>query len=255
MIPYLRLYDSSIFNYLRYEVIPLHFSERVENDSLIYEASENAYKVKFSVQPSPDSMGRGFVVFDEMTVSGRLVADTSAEQTNQVTVVGASSYNIDYINGRILNPDATPSLITYRWYYVSVIQGWPGVNPPPLPVVALDIDATTKAGYQLGGGSKDTIRGSVYVFATSEAEKKDITDVIYQAFFNRSLPINNWHEVNYLNYDGTYTGLVPTTVSGITKGYFKEVNANYTGARLDWSELNRHRARVDFVFEVLKDDS
>ncbi len=253
MLPFLRLYDSSIFNYIRYEVIPLYYSERVENDPLIFNSTNNSYTVDFTSTPSPSSPGRGFVLFDEYTVNNNLVADTSSEQTNQIIVNGASSYEIDYVGCKILNPNTPPTSITYSWYYVSVIQGWPGAEPPPLPIVALDIDATTKAGYQLGGGSKDIVRGSVYIFATSEAEKKDITDIIYQSLFNRTLPIRNWHQVNYLDYDGTYTGLTPTTVSGLSNGFFKEVDAVYEGARMDWSELNRHRSRVDFVFEVYKD--
>src|SRR6188508_1377938 len=228
MIPYLRLYDSSIYNYLRYEVIPLHFSELVVDDPLVLE-STGVYKVDFSGQPpAPDSMGRGFVLFDEATVNGRLFADTTAEQTAQVTVVGPTSYEVDYVGCRILNPDAPPTSITYKWYYVSVIQGWPGSEPPPLPIVALDIDKTDKDGFQLGGGSKDTIQGSVYVFATDEAEKKDITDVIFQAMFNRTLPIFNWHQMSYLDHDGTYAGQTPTTVSGLSTGYFKDVKAIYS---------------------------
>lgn len=253
MIPYLRLYDSSIFNYLRYEVIPLHFSEQVVNAPLVLE-STGVYRVDFpDVPPAPDSYGRGFVLFDEFTVNGRLVADTTDEQSNQISVTGATSYDIDYVRCRILNPNSAPTSITYKWYYVSVIQGWPGAEPPPLPIVALDIDESDKDGFQLGGGSKDTIEGSIYVFATDETEKKDITDLIFQSLYNRTLPIYNWHQVSYLGQDGTYTGQTPTTVSGLSNGYFKEVKAIYTGARMDWSEINRHRSRIDFTFEVLKD--
>lgn len=253
MIPYLRLYDSSIYNYLRYEVIPLHFSERVENDLLVYDAKSDSYVLNSKMQPSPVSTGRGFVLFDEDTVNGRLVANTTSEQASQVAVSGPSVYDIDYVNGRILNADSPPTSISYRWYYVSFIQGWPGSDPPPLPCVALDIETNKKAGYQLGGGSKDTVHGAVHVFATSEAEKKDITDTIYQAMYNRTISIRNWHEGSYLDYDGTYTGFVPGPVEGVSNGFFKDVTASYVSARLSWSELNRYRSKLDFVFEVYKD--
>jgi hypothetical protein len=134
-----------------------------------------------------------------------------------------------------------------------VIQGWPGESPPPLPCVAVDIDKTKISGFQLGGGSKDTIKGTIHVFATSEAEKKDLTDLIYQSLFNKSLTINNWHEGDYLDYNGTYTGFTPAPVPGISSGFFKEVDTSFTSQRLSWSELNRHRAKVEFVFEVHKD--
>ncbi len=253
MIPYLRLYDSSIFNYLKYEVIPLHFAERVNNDSLVKVADSNIYALSSSMEPSPVSYGRGFVLFDEDTVNGRLVADTSVEQTNAVTVNGASSYTIDYVGGRIINPDTPPTSISYKWYYVSVMQGWPGTTPPPLPCVALDVESTQKSGFQLGGGTKDTIKATLHVFATSEAEKMDITDVLYQALYGRSISIRNWHEGSYLDYNGTYTGFSPSVIPGLSNGYFSDVKTTLTASRASWSELNRHRSKIDFVFEVYKD--
>jgi hypothetical protein len=255
MIPYLRVYDASIFNYLKYEVIPVSFTERLTGVSLIQDPVTGGYyaDVNVNLEPAVTSVGRGWALFDEVTVGGTTVVDTNQEQTNQVTVTGPSSFDINYPGGVILNPDSTPTSVDFSWYYVSVIQGWPGTEPPPLPIVALDIDQTDKAGFQLGGGTKDSITGSVYVFATSEAEKKDITDVIYQAFFNRSIPVKNWHEGTYLDFDGTYTGFVPTQVSGLSKGMFSKVTADLNGPRFDWSEVNRHRSKVNFVFEVYKD--
>ena len=120
--------------------------------------------------------------------------------------------------------------------------------------MAVDIDRTIKQGFQLGGGTKDIIEGSVYIFARNETEKKEITDVIYQAFYNRTLPIGNWHEGSYLDYDGTYASFQPTTVNGLSSGAFTDVVADLAGPRADWSEINRHRSRVSFVFEVYKND-
>lgn len=253
MIPYLRIYDSSIFNYIKYQVLPLEFTETRVNEPLY--STANGYITKSQMPaPEPTSEGRGWVVFNEGIVSGRPVVDMSGEQTSKITVNGASSYTIDYINGKVLNPNTTPTSISYSWYYVSFIQGWPGEKPPPLPVVALDLDSTLKSGFQLGGGSKDTIEGSFYVFATSDKEKKDITDLIYQSVYNRTLPIRNWHEGSYLDYNGTHTGFTPTTVSGLTSGAFTNVSVSLSGPRMDWSELNRHRTRIRFTFEVLRDD-
>ena len=253
-IPFLRVYDSSIINYLKYEVLPVHFTERIEDEPLVYDQDLLGYVTNSAMEPSPTSRGRGWAVFDENTVNNRIIVDTTSEQTSQVTVNGASSYDIDYPNGVIRNPDSIPTSVSYSWYYVSLVEGWPGAEPPPLPVVAVDIDRTIKQGYQLGGGTKDIIEGSVFVFATSEAEKKDITDVIYQAFYNRTLPISNWHEGTYLDFDGTYTGFTPTTIDGVSSGAFTNVTARFDSPRFDWSEVNRHRSRINFTFEVYKDD-
>jgi len=252
-IPFLRIYDASIINYLKYTVLPVYFTERVENEPLLYDQDVGGYVTDSLMVPLPTSPGRGWSPFDEVEINGEVRVDTTAEQTSQVTVVGASTYTVDYLTGRIINPDTTPTAVSYSWQYVSVVEGWPGSAPPPLPVVAVDIDTVNKAGYQLGGGTKDTLKGSVYIFATSETEKKEITDVIYQALYNRTLSVGNWHEGSYLDFDGTYTGFSPTTVSGISSGAFIDVTADLRGVRMDWSEVNRHRSRVSFTFEVFKD--
>lgn len=253
-IPYLRIYDASIINYLKYEVLPVNFTERIVNEPLVYDDDLGGYVTQSSMEPNPTGPGRGWALFDESTVGSKIVIDTTSEQDNQITVNGPTSYQIDYPRGRIINVDATPTSVTYNWYYVSLVEGWPGEDPPPTPIVAVDVDKTIKEGYQLGGGTKDILHGSVYVFASSETEKKEITDVIYQALYNRTLPIRNWHEGGYLDFDGTYTGFQPTTVSGISSGAFVSVEANFNGPRMDWSEVNRHRSRVNFVFEVYKDE-
>ena len=252
-IPYLRIYDASITNYLKYEVLPVYFTERIVNEPLVADGA-GGYVTQSPMEPSPTSKGRGWVPFDETTVGNRVLIDTSAEQLAQVTVNGATTYEIDYPGGRIINPNTTPTSVTYSWNYVSLVEGWPGAEPPPTPVVAVDVDKTIKEGYQLGGGTKDILHGSVYVFASSETEKKEITDVIYQALYNRSLPVRNWHEGGYLDFDGTYTGFQPTPVPGISSGAFVDVEANFNGPRADWSEINRYRSRVKFVFEVYKDE-
>lgn len=251
-IPYLKIYDTSIINYIKYEVLPVHFIETVVDEPLVFDSELGGWVVVNMMSPSPTSPGRGWSIFNEVEVNGRTVTDTSAEQTTQVVVAGASTYTVDYLNGVIKNPDTSPTSVTYNWYYVSVVEGWPSTTPPPNPVVAIDIDKTVKAGFQLGGGTKDIIHGSVYIFASSESEKKDVTDVIYQAMYNRTIPIGNWHEGSYLDFDGTHTGFLPTTVSGLSSGAFVDVEANLNGPRMDWSEVNRHRSRIRFVFEVYK---
>lgn len=254
MTPFLRIYELSIINYLKYEILPVSFTETLQNQNLTFDSVTNSYVLDSLMVPSPISKGRGWALFDEQTVNGKIVIDTSQEQSNQVTVNGASSYTLDYVNGRIINPDSTPTSVSFSWYYVSFVEGWPGEIPPPLPVVALDIDTVEKQGYQLGGGSKDLLTGSVYVFATNEAEKRDITDVLYQALYNRTLSIKNWHQGSYLDFNGTYTGFTPDTVSGVSTGAFLDVIANMSVPKIDWSELNRHRSRINFTFEVYKDD-
>lgn len=252
MIPYIRIYDASVINYLKYEVLPPYFTEWVEDEPLVYNADLQGFVTESDMLPLPTSPGRGWVFFDEETINGVSIVSTSAEQATQVIVAGPSTYTVDYVRGRILTPDATPTTVSYAWNYVSLVEGWPGEDIPPLPVVAVDMVAVSKKGFQLGGGTKDTLEGSVHIFATSEMEKKDLTDVIYQAFYNRSVPIRNWHEGSYLSYDGSYSGFQPTTVSGLSSAVFTNVEARLDGPRIDWSEVNRHRSRINFVLEIYK---
>jgi hypothetical protein len=253
LIPYIKIYDASIINYLKYEVLPIYFTERVEDESLVFDEDLEGYVTESSMVPLPTSAGRGWVMFDETTVNGLTLVDTASEQTTKVSVTGATTYDIDYVRGRIINADAEPTSVSYSWHYISFVEGWPGTDPPPLPIVAVDVNTSVKSGYQLGGGTKDVLEGSVYIFATSESEKKEITDVIYQALYGRALSVRNWHEGSYLDFDGTYSGFQPSPVNGLTLGAFTEVAANLVGPRMDWSEVNRHRSQVDFTFEVYKD--
>lgn len=254
MIPYLRIYELSIINYLKYEIMPLSFLEQETNVPLVLDNSLGGYVANTSMIPDPTSTGRGWAFFDETTVNGNLVIDTTAEQSSRVAVVGASSYTIDYANGVIKNPNTTPSSVSYYWNYVSFIAGWPGIVPPPLPVVAVDIDTSDRNPFQLGGGSRDILDCSIYVFATNEVEKRDITSVLHDAIYSRSLSVKNWHEGSYLNYDGTFnSGFSPSVVSGVGQGYFQDVVSDLAGPRMDWSEVNRHRSKITFKFEVFRD--
>lgn len=253
-IPYLRLYGLSLVNYLKYEVLPLSFSEYVENEELEADEDNGGFKIIPSALPSPVSRGRGWVPFDQTTVNGRAVVDTSAEQTSRITVTGATSYSVDYIRGRLFNCNTTPTSVSYYWNYVSVVEGWVGIDPPPLPVVCVDTDSKKGFGLQLGGGTRDIIKGAIYVFATSEVEKRDITDVIHNSIENRSLAISNWHEGEYLNFDGSFNNsFTRSAVNGVGLGMFTEVVSTLSGPPIDWSEINRHRSRINFVLEVPRD--
>jgi hypothetical protein len=204
MIPYLRLYELSIINYIKYEVLPLQYLEYISDEPLVVDAVNGGYKTETDMEPNPTSVGRGWALFNEATVNGSLVIDTSAEQTTMVDVDGATTYSVDYLNGRIVNPNTVPTSVSFYWNYVSVVESWPGVDPPPLPIVVVDMETKSGLGFQLGGGTKDVLRGAIYVFATSELEKRDITDLIHNKIENRSIPISNWHEGGYLSYNGTY---------------------------------------------------
>lgn len=249
----LRLENISLFNYIKYLVISPALSEYSSGDTITYNPTTGVYTVESSLDPSPVSEGRGWVFFDDSLVSGRYVVDTSQEQTAKVVVTGPTTCTINYLTGSISNFDSEPTSVTYYWNYVSVLPGWPGKTPPPLPIVSISIDGTVKEGFQLGGGTRNLRTVYFDIFATSDAERQDITDVIHTALFNRTIPIYDFTENTYLNYDGTFnSGLTEDMVlqGNIRFIDVKDSKINISG---DWSDINKFRSLVTGTYESLID--
>jgi hypothetical protein len=247
----LRLEGVSLYNYIKYELLAKDFVETQSSVPLVYDVSLGAYITDsvVDIEPSPTSNGRGWVMFDDNTVNGLVIVDTSVEQTSKVSVVGATTYSIDYKNGRIYNPDSSPSSVTYQWHYISVLDSWPGASPPPLPIVSIDIDSYLKSGFQLGGGKKNTRTVNLYIFATSKSERDDITDILQDQLYNKQITVKDYSTGDYLNYDGAYnTGFNPSTLQGSIN--VLSVEARNVNAWIDWSELNRYRSTIKLTYET-----
>ncbi|MCK5018673.1 MAG: hypothetical protein KAS32_16550 [Candidatus Peribacteraceae bacterium] len=249
----LRLENNSIFNYIKYEVISPQFTELSSGDDLVYNQALGAYVTQTDVEPLPTSNGRGWSIFDDYTVNGKIVVDSSQEQTSKVVVVGASSYTVNYKNGSIKDPDTVPTSVSYYWDYVAVVPYWPGTNPPPLPFVSMSIEGSKKEGFQLGGGTKNLRTVYFDIFATSPAERDDISDVIHTALFNHTISIKDFSGGSYLNYDGTFnTGLsFPLTLQGTIR--FIDTNHKNIHSVDDWSTLQKHRSIISGTYESFVD--
>jgi len=249
----LRLENNSIFNYIKYEIISPQFTELASNDSLVYDQALSAYVAQNTSTPSPTSEGRGWVIFDDSTINGRIIADTTQEQASKVVVTGATSYTVNYRNGSIINPNAAPSAVSYYWDYVSVVPHWSGTNPPPLPFVSMSIEGTKKEGFQLGGGTKNLRTVYFDVFATDAAERDDISDVVHTALFNHTIPIKDFSGGSYLNYDGTFnTNLsFPLTLQGTIR--FIDTDHKNIHVVDDWTDLQKFRSLVSGTYESYVD--
>ncbi|HEC67145.1 MAG TPA: hypothetical protein ENI23_17850 [bacterium] len=379
----LRLERTSLYNYLKYEVLPVEFSEQL-TESLVYNLSLGGYVTDSSMDPSPISLGRGWVPFDDFSVGSETIVDISQEQASKVTVapsygsdlvtdgdmeaagVGAWTvgnnatltketgtpyegsqvlriarngegnpytsqdvltigkkyratgwarsdgnavpvihigtnavswtgtistswqyfdvivvtdisivalfanteigteytefdaveikeamvYTVDYLRGAIKNPTITPTSVTYSWNYVSVLKSWPGSNPPPLPIVSIDVGGSSPEGFQLGGGKKRVREASIYIFATSPDERDDLTDTIEDSFFNRNVSVKDYSTGDYLNYDGTFnTGFSPSNISS-SPMYMLDVASRPINVADIGSELNRYRSVINIVYET-----
>lgn len=275
----LRKEDSSVYLYIKDSVLS-NFIEFQEKESLIYsdKLSSTEYKV-FTIdsfmEPYPFSRGRGIVYFDDLT-DVPLVCDGyyvgTPEQTNRVTVYDNSlsiipdyDYIVDYVDGNILMlGDDTPKYIDYYWNYVSLVDEWSLVQTAKAPVVVIDIDTTNKEGFQLGGGKKVRRKGSLIIFASSAAERKDILEVLYDSMYLQSCALYNFQEGVVLNYDGTFKGrkvnlnkasnlFSRTTISGSSNLKFENVEAKNINLPLTDissnnlpSSINAYRARINF---------
>lgn len=245
-----RIESINLYNYIKYEVLGLSFIEQYENEPLSYDSSTALYVPAYEdMSPSPISIGRGWTVFDE--ASG--VIDTTAEQTSRVSVVGSSSYEIDYIRGGI-SSSVTPSAVSFFYNYVSVLDGWPGTTPPELPIVAIDIVDQKRQGFQLGLGYTSLRGVDLHIFASTAAERDDLSEVLFDALYLKSIPLVDYTTGDYLSPNGKYdSSFSRVFLTKTPKMYFDSVvNKNVSIPTTDWSDLNRNRAIISFDAFVYK---
>ena len=274
---YLYVKDIVLKDFIEEEVdIPLIYSEELSapyNNSYVY-------YVDTDMLPKPTSNGRGWVYFDETglqclrntnTISG------TPEQSNRIAVYGTTSsgyglisdneYMIDYVDGRVVTSGTvTPEYIDYTWNYVSVVDEWEALAAADSPIVVVDTNTTDRKGYQLGGGKKDIRSVDIHIFASSAAERNDLSERIHNSLYEKSIPIYSFPNGSVLDSDGTFYGrkrnhnknetlFSRATVSGVSNLYFEDVisrNINLPlilkGSSSDVSStnLNSYRAKVSF---------
>lgn len=233
----LRKEDLSLYYYIKHvalldfvefeEYAPLYELELHEGcqDSVKIYAAYTEWCEHNPVLPSPTERGRGWVYLDEETViSGTYCGATISgymEQCNRVfvyTISGTASgvdyvlippeeYLIDYLDGRIITSGTcNPTHVSYYWHYVSVVDEWAAIEAAKPPVVVIDIYGIDKTGYQLGAGRKEIRKVDIHVFASNPAERNDIVEVLYDAFYLKSCPLYDFPEGTILDYDGTWYG-------------------------------------------------
>lgn len=245
----LRLENRSLYYYIKTEVIATEFIEQISNETLIYDPSLGVYKTESLMEPSPVSNGRGWVYFDDSTVGSRIVVDKTQEQTSKVSLDVGGTFDVNYKRGYIINPSITPSTVSYYWHYVSVLPQWPQTTPPPLPIVTLGVDQSERSGFQLGGGHKDTRTVYFNIFATSVAERDDISELILSSIYNRRVDIWDFSDGEYLNYNGTFNDNISLPVSSVGNMFFVDAFQKNLYAIDDFSDINAYRSVVTGIYE------
>ncbi len=217
----MRTEDSSVYLYIKDTVlspfIETQLQELVVFEEYMSSDTSHVYSIESDLEPSPFERGRGLVYFDDL-INVPLVPDGTVsgtkEQRNRVklydeamTLIDDNSYMVDYVDGRFITyPNIKPTYVSYDWNYVSVVDEWSAIIAADPPVVVIDLSATKKEGFQLGGGKKVTRKGTLIIFASSTSERNDLAEVLYDGLYLKSCPNYAFPEGTVLDYDGTFNG-------------------------------------------------
>jgi len=268
----IRMEDMSLQHWIKGALLPIKWVEKVTNVPLTFNSNKQRFEAEIVWLPNFLDEGRGWVYFESVS-TGSCVLNSipTEEQTTRITVFNESGgtisnahYTVNYADGALTavgvttTPDGVPTTIDFVQYYVSIIDGWPGTEPPELPIVAVELGAYDKQPFQLGGGRKSVRNGTIHIFATSSAERDDLTEFLFDALFQRHIPVLDFREGEPLNYDGTFNTSFTGPILQLNENddsifYFRNVRAEPINMRGDWSDLNRFRSRITFVMESFRD--
>ena len=150
-----------------------------------------------------------------------------------------------------------PATATYKFFYVSIVNEWEDVYAAGPPVVSIHLDSFIKEGFQLGGGRKPTRKGHLHIFATSQGERDDLKELLYDGIYQKCVPNQDWPKGTMLDWNGTFSDHYEYALidyhSNLHIENVKALNLHppLLGGipRTDvsmLSDLNRYRARIDF---------
>jgi hypothetical protein len=258
----LRKEDISLHHFIRNRVLG-DFIETEKSISLAYmpdvssESGSAVYQINTSMNPNPFSFGRGLAYIDSYDYyteqSGSVVV-----YNNVGSIIDNVNYEIDYIDGRIIfaNTSYNPSIVDYRWYYVSIVDEWEHIQSADVPVVVIDIASFNKEGFQLGGGKKIPRRVNLHIFSSSQSEREDLTEALYDGLYLKQCPLQGLSHGTMLDWDGRWNvNYIFSTISGSSYLNFDNIRARNIYPRLmmipssdmtQLSDLNRYRSRISF---------
>jgi len=268
-----KLEDMSLQHWLKEVILPIKWTERVVNNPLTYSPERERFEADITWFPNFMQDGRGWVYFDTVT-SGTYVPNSppTSEQTAQVEVrnavggvIDSSHYTINYKDGAIIaaggttTPDGVPTEVDYSQYYVSLLDAWPGIDPPDAPILAVEMGGYKKQGRQLGGGRKAVRTFTIHLFATSSSERDDLTEWIYDSFFQRHIPVVDYRAGEPLNYDGTYNSSYTGNLLQLNNNddalfYFDKIVAEPININLsEIDDIHRFRAKITLTASSYRD--
>ena len=261
--------DLSLHHYLRYNVLdeyietetlaPLTYMEDISTTgSYVYEAQSGRF-------PPPISLGRGWSYIDTY-------GDVTEQQNSVIvydsvgSVISGTEYMVDYVDGRVITSGSvTPAAVTYKYFYVSLVNEWQDVEAADVPVVVVDLNSFEKVPFQLGGGKRVPRKGYLHIFATNQAERDDLMELLYDGINEKCVSNQNWTNGSMLDWNGTWNDdYIYELVQYESNLHVENVRARHVTPpfsngipRTDHtmlSDLNRYRARIDFEMFYWKND-
>lgn len=189
------------------------------------------------------------------------------------SVMDRSWYQLDYNKGRIRFPAPTtptgvvasglvPTTIDYRFHMVSVLDGWPTQESvPELPIVSIYPDKQTTNPLQIGPGVKFEKKYNIDIFATSNANRRNLIGALESGLYNKHTPVldfnrsgqplNHWGTINE-NFiqdiqlgTETYRSYLTLNPGNGSVLYFVSIEVLYdTSPRGNMSDSMRHMAKI-----------
>lgn len=259
----LRKEDLSIHHYIRYAILTEYaeteYTVPLEYLPDISTTGSYVYQAASSMDPLPSTRGRGWAYIDAY-------GDITEQQNSVIVYDGSSAiisgtnYMVDYIDGRIIvaSQALDPKSATYQYFYVALVNDWDTLQDSGVPIIALNIESTTKEGFQLGGGRYVTRRGRLNIFATNQAERDDLGELLYDGLREKCCPNQNWTKGSMIDWNGTFNqDYVYELIQYQSSLHF--INVNYrkiSPGLFDFripsfdmtmlSDLNRYRAIINF---------
>jgi len=264
----LRKEDLSLHHYLRYNVL----DEYIETDvsvPLTYlpdisSTGSHVYQAESTRVPYPTELGRGIPYIDNYGDIDEQQDAVIVYDSLGSTISG--SYIVDYIDNRIVTSGTvTPAAVTYKYFYVALVNEWEDVESAGVPVVVVNLESFEKVGFQLGGGKRVPRKGHLHIFASTRSERDDLLELLYDGINEKCCPNQNWPQGSMIDWDGTFNNdYVYETIQYSSNLHFENVVARSvnppllnripSGDMIMLSDLNRYRARVDFDMFYWKED-
>jgi len=196
-------------------------------------------------------------------------------------VIPRDYYRVDYKDCRIRWPSNTtpsgvaltkiPTSIDHRFHMVSLYDGYPtDSDPSTLPIVCIYPMNENTEGLQIGPGAEYHNKYAIDIFASNNAEKRNILNLLKNALYNRSAPVidfnrigeplKQWGVVNEdfiqdIAYDGqTYRSYLTLNPGNGQSLYFVNIEVQHDAfARSSRSDITRHMGKIVFKTRTYSD--